>query len=471
MIRNITQKMLTALLQKQPLSDADKSEILNLDSYYLVAAPGVSGVAFHSGTFEPFVDAHRNLLVFLDSIGAGTFATRHNCVDDTSPLCVEVKSDTLRDKVSDLCAQRKLSGILFYARPPIGARFSLSDLVPDAEPPEELSEEPSEELPQPQTEFLGVAEARAALDEFDKEKRLTLDPNRTVESLPSLLLTLLRQNDIEPEDLDKALNLPDRYTRNYINSPKSAHPSAELVRQYLSYFGLYPYLYRFKSDSPELMREVNRSLLDRYSLKNPSTAPDRYVLKEIRRGEDYKKAYVYNLCLEGADRREILVSNPSGYVIGKSYVIDGLEAPAEASPKAKRSISRNAEELLRELEEKETRKKTKTTEKTYEEKRKDAIVGYFCKKGEQSKIALEKFHTLETDEEVLNEFYKYLNTRRYSKLEVCGYTIRKLVKELGYSPYDAHVMLIRLKQKPKETKQELVYRETEPQYQNKVEEP
>ena len=73
--------------------------------------------------------------------------------------------------------------------------------------------------------------------------------------------------------------------------------------------------------------------------------------------------------------------------------------------------------------------------------------------------------SLEAEPSILDEFYKYTQTGRLRCTPVEGYTAQKLVDKLQYTPYEAYLMLVQLRTDTKRAKQELKYRETEPQYQ------
>lgn len=84
-----------------------------------------------------------------------------------------------------------------------------------------------------------------------------------------------------------------------------------------------------------------------------------------------------------------------------------------------------------------------------------------------SRSAIAKYRDLESEGDILDEFYRYITKKQFGKFEQFGFSARKLIKEMHMEPYEAYLSLVQLRSSPQETKQRLIYREQDPQYQKK----
>lgn len=78
---------------------------------------------------------------------------------------------------------------------------------------------------------------------------------------------------------------------------------------------------------------------------------------------------------------------------------------------------------------------------------------------------MRKIAPFEGHEDVIASFAAWIDQKKGNNFAVRGYTPKKLMHSLKYSPYDAFCILVELIENPKDTLQRLKYRETDPQYQ------
>lgn len=65
----------------------------------------------------------------------------------------------------------------------------------------------------------------------------------------------------------------------------------------------------------------------------------------------------------------------------------------------------------------------------------------------------------------MSSFAGWIKQKKGDNFAVKGYTPRKLMHTLKYSPYEAYCILVELIVNPRNTLQRLKYRESDPQYQ------
>lgn len=448
-----------------------KKEIIDRQELYLVAAAGTSSEEWTKRQFAIFIDERKYLPAFVSREAAAAFAGIHGCTIDGDALVILANKKTFGRMVGEYSGSGLISRIRVYATPPVGIDFDPGELLENSV----VSESDIMEDPTPEKQFKGTDEVRRVLDTYETNARKKLDPGARYETINTLIQSLAQRNNIDPNDLDKALGLVSGYSRNFFVEVRTSRPSKEVVLKYLSFFGLAPYLYLFKKDCLELHNYLrNHKVIDRYRLKtSPSIGAERFVLQKIQRGMD-GGFYVYKLTIKSKEQQmQIVVSNPLNLQVGREYqLLNGDGTPRtqdEGSGKESDPLPMPGEESLRQLVKDLTnqtvKSKPQSTERSYEELRMDAIIGYFRKRNVDGPTAKSMYRNLEVEPDILDEFYKYVTLQQFSSLDIQGYTAKRLIKNLKMSPYDAFLTLVKLRSDPKGTKQWLVYRETDPQYQ------
>ena len=442
-----------------------RGEILDMPQFYLVADAGTSQSDWESGNYRCFIDRGKTLISFLSSTEAAAFATRQGCVLPSGDFPIVCKdNDSFIRGGTDV------------------SNFDRNDVEVVTAPGN--SPAPAEPQMSSRT-FKGVEEVRQALETYEANARRKLDPGARYENIHTLIQTLAQQNEIDPSDMDKILGLTEGYSRRFFISVTEINPPIDVMRKYLSYFGLEGYLYIYKADSRELARYLgSHKVIDKFALRSsPSPSAERFKLESIERGTDRDmNAYVYKLALTSnkGNHIDIVISNPmkpAPLIVGREYQLmnrGGKVREVDEAPQKITGVSSLPGEdemaaLVASLEEKEGGKKPgkEKSARTYEETRKDEIIKYFREKGLDTRSATAKYRDLEIEDDILDEFYKYITKKQFGKLELFGYSARKLIKEMHMEPYEAFLSLVQLRSSPQETKQRLIYRERDPQYQKK----
>lgn len=467
----LTKSMLQAKLDKTISLDDVQRDIVSRPHYYLISSPKTTREEWEKKQFAVFVDSDGSLVVFLSPEEAGNFAVRNKCVLDGQALVTKANSSTLAKTIAEYEDAKLVSNIRVYSRVPLHLDLSPHDFL--------RADLPSSSVVmrdhKPPTKLTGTEYVKAALDTFEPNARKKLDPGGRYENIHTLVESLSQQNGLDPSDLDNILNLPNGYTRNFCINLKDGDPSQDVLMKYLTYFGLLEYLYLYKRDSLELLRLLkDHKKIDVYSLKSATINAERFRLDEIKRGRDGNGIFVYRLSLTSKRRSfQMVVSNPLNLVVGREYQIVGLDSEeGQGASREATAYDLPSEETLMQIvseldqERKPTKKEKKLSEPaTYEEERKNRIVRYFREQGMDGRAAESKYKTLEVESDILDEFYKYIDAKQFGKLDLFGYTARRLMKDLHYAPYDAYLLMAQLRADPQNTKQRLKYRETDPQYQ------
>lgn len=452
------------LMLEYSFSGTSAAQIISLirmaQGFYIIADPSTTRDDWERKKFAILVEPRKILPVFMFQEEAIEYAKMNNSVIGDQPLITKTKLKA----IARYCSENSIANVRFYSRVPLSITVTA----------EELQDNPVASSSQPASSFVGVDRVRKALDTYEVNARRKIDPGAYFENIHTLVQSLIQENSLDHGDIDKALGLTTGRTRDFcLNVTESV--SKELITKYLDYFGLKPYLYVFAKNSTDLINELHdHRVIDNFKLKKP-TSPNcvRYRLMNIEQGS-YEQYYIYRLTLQAGDKKkEIVVSNPLNLQVGREYQIttaDGFaieEAPQEQ--RAADQLEFNAAKLLDALDtlEAKNQDKQEKPEKTYEELRRDAIINYLVTETNcpNAKSAKSKYMDMEGAPDILDEFYKYIEKRQFGKIDVQGYTARKLIQELHLSPYEAYMSLIHLRQDPKGTKQWLVYRERDPQYQ------
>jgi len=489
---------LTKSILKQSLSPNPErfsflqGEILYAPEFYLVAESGTSQSDWDSGNYSFFVDKNKTLIVFLSSAEAAAFASRQKCVLPSGEFPIVCKdNESFAQLVAGYEADQRISNIKIYARPPIHVSFVPSDFHKGEQPlipaPQKVPDTAAPVVPPaPSTAvrvFRGVEEVRKALDTFEPNARRKMDPGRRYENIHTLLQTLAQQNEIDPADLDRALKIKaENYSRRFFISVTEIDPPIEIMKKYLTFFGLQEYLYLYKSDSKELQQFLgSHKFIDKFKLRTPQSANvERFKLTEIIRSSyENDDAYVYKVTLNSSrgNTVEMVVSNPlkPPLIVGREYQLlnrDGSVRDEDKQPQRTTDTLAmlSEEEMLAEVAKAENKSKRRTNSekapRSYEEQQKDEIIRYFrTKKGLDTRSATAKFRDLEAEPDILDEFYKYVTKKQFGNVDLFGFSARKLIKEMHMDPYEAYLSLVQLRTNPQETKQRLIYRERDPQYQ------
>lgn len=329
----------------------------------------------------------------------------------------------------------------------------------------------------PPAQFTLVEEIKKVLDLSEPAERRKLDPGLSYENLHTVIEKLIYENRLDMEQMEKELAFPPGMLHGFCQDKVSSSISKETAMKLLDFFGLGAYLYQYKRYCNGVMAELKQNPhIDTYEI-NPATihTVEKFVITHIRRGMDKRNhAYVYELALKSSQREMVLtVSTPLGYVAGKEYEIAGLE-PMEAiqtsSPKPIEQDSpipknRTAMNLFSSPE---TVSHSKKPQQNQEEQDYNTIIRYFKETaGDNLEAAENKYDVFRNHLDIAHAFAVYIKTHRPGRIKEFEYTPGLLMKELHYPPYEAYVMLVNLREKPKETKQVLVYRKTDPQYQTK----
>lgn len=456
-----------------------RGTVLDAPNFYIVSLDGED----RGSDTSAYIEQNGMLVVFLDIKDASSFASRQSpTFDPDTPPIVSMDNDGLNRLISQYAVAGKINQIKIYAHTPIGLTFTPSDFNRTAQ---ESVFEP-ENVQIATRVFKGVEEVKNAFETYEINARRKIDPGARYENIHTLIQSLAQQNGIDPNELDQRLDFTDGYSRRFFLDVKTLDPSIEVMKKFLSYFGLESYLYLFRKDCRELQRYLgSHKFIDKYKLKNRiDPSAERFRLDKIIRGKD-GDVFVYKVFLTGnrGGSEEFVLSDPRNppLVVGKEYQImerDGRPRDVDMAPQKMTSVTvlPNNEEmqaLINSLDEKDLSRKTGKTSKdsgdkqprTYDETRKDEIIKHFRKQGMDGRSALAKYRDLEVEDDILDEFYKYIQSKKFTKFEVQGYTARKLIKEMHMEPYEAFLSLVQLRTDPQETKQRLIYRERDPQYQ------
>jgi len=96
------------------------------------------------------------------------------------------------------------------------------------------------------------------------------------------------------------------------------------------------------------------------------------------------------------------------------------------------------------------------------------IIRYFKEEyGDNAAAANEKALKLLKHEDIFRAFAQFTRKKGPGRIRVANYSPGRLMNELKFEPYEAYCILIDLRENPKDTKQMLLYRERDPQYQKK----
>lgn len=387
--------------------------------------------------------------------------------------------------------------------------------TPQSPEPAEL--QPEMEIAAPEN-FLLVDEVRKVLSEPAAAERKKIDPSGSYLNFHQLMDKLIHTNRIEPAVLDQMFGLPAGFTDNLMQDVTACNVPKKIIGQYLKYFGLYEFLYLFKGQSTEIAEELKKNpQIDAYGVKRADVhTEERFTLQGISHGKTADGANIYQLRFV-SERREFKMTSSSRLdkIPGKEYEIIGLEplpddggstnfSGKNAASSAASALPSEEEiaEKLKEMEQapdttkrrgpgrpsqsmppqrkppKDPRMtgKTRYQSETPEEKmEKDTqtVLGWIIKhKSIGEKEARRLMVKFDDDPEVMASFAAYASGDKNAdgKLLRRGYSPRRLMRQLHFSPIEAFEIMAEIQRKPDKTLQMLKYRETDPQYQPKPKE-
>ena len=383
------------------------------------------------------------------------------------------------------------------------AETPVSQPAVDTPPTAEAASEP--------TEFLLVEDVRKVLSEPVAAERRKIDPSGSFLNLHQLMDKLIHANRIDPSELDSQLGVGPGFTKILTEDLTGCQVPMDIAGKYLRYFGLYEYLYLFKGQSLSMAEELKKAQIDRYDIKAATVKTDeRFRLIGIKPGKK-NGANLYQLSFESDKRKVTVISSTNLDMIkGKEYSLGGIEpvdmgtasnvSTTNAATSEVSALPSKEEELakLEEMERAEQEKKKKRypsqsmppqrrqgqpgkgdsrmtgknryiseTPEEKMEKDKQTVLEWIIKtKKVGEKEARRMMVGFDDDAEALASFAKYLNeSKADTKFARRGYTPRRLMHDLHYSPIEAYEMMTSLMRDPQNTMQRLKYRETDPQYQ------
>lgn len=489
-------------------------QFLSAGAIYVVADANTTTADWEAREFG-ICTQNKTIRLFLCEEDAVNYAFKVGAVlQKKTSMTMKVSSTMIQSVIGDYAQKQFIDKVSICGHSPIRVEVSLSPFVKDykKESPSTIMSEPAPApVMQPvtvetQDNLQLVDIVRQTLSAPTAAERRKLDQGQQFENFHTLLAKLIQVNGLDMANLDTTMGVPNGYTKQLCSDLVSDAIPKAILMNYLKYLGLSEYLNLFTKQCSELAAELKANpKVDTYNIKSANIhTKERFKLLSIRRGKDANHAYVYQLTLESKARKiTTIVSTCFNFVQGKDYEIGGL-APlddggsnvstrnaAETGPSPLPS-EEEAAAVLEQLEQKEKEKRTKTpTQKPTEpEQKKDTrntgysryidetaeekterelneILGYIIKtQGCNSQEGKRKLKPLEGHEQAIAAFAKYLKDGKAGSYAVRGYTPKKLMHELHYSPYEAFCLLTELEDNPKDTLQRLKYRETDPQYQH-----
>lgn len=390
---------------------------------------------------------------------------------------------------------------LLFARPPFKIELSRKELCEDLEEKGLSLAEPEEPKPvlaekiiepgfpgfQKPEVFKAVPELIKMFDCSDKSKICNLPSYSMMEQFPMLLDKLISVNEIHCADLDKAVGINDGLSQCIIKTP-TIDLSKDVLKKILSYFGLGEYLYRFVGSSTELSREIkaNSHIYQDKIINAKVSTKERFTLTDVKRAKDENGAFLYQLSMKSNARTlNFVVTSPLNFIIGKEYEICGLEPIGNDSTDGNLLSSKPVQVNTDNSVIEKAKEKYENAQREYLDMRKDSVI-YFFKLHHPSKTPVlnlkecEALYTkLEKDDDLLDELFwtckalkaKEMLTKNEEALrkmaaqpnpvEVGGYTAKTLHDKFKFPLYDVYFWLSDLRHNTKETKQKLVYLETE----------
>lgn len=524
----LTRQILRYRLERLPDAGEEAAlaqAFLKFGAIYVVADPNTSKPEWESKTFGIAIE-DKALRLFMGREDAILYATKIGAIlfGDT-PMVMKASQAMVKSLIASYSQKGFIDKVWLCGKSPIRAKVGVAPFVkgvkqesastimdpdpiaapsPDPESPME-PEKPVEVVP-PENLLL-VDEARKVLSEAKASERRKFDPSDKYLNFHQLMERLINTNKIDPASLDRQFDLPDGFTINLMNDVTACNVPKRIVAQYLQYFGLYEFLYLFKGQSMEIAQELKKAPdIDLYVIKQAtSQAEERFKLISIKHGRK-NGINIYQLKFKSELREKTMISSTKlNMVIGKDYVLEGLEPlpnnggsssiPNKNAASSSVAAIPSEEEVaakLKELEQTDKKKRVGRPSLSMPPQQKDsrmtgknryiselpeekmekdtqAVIGFLkMTKGISEKDARRLIVPFDDDPEVMASFAAYTREKKSdNKFARRGYTPRRLMRELHYSPLEAFTMMAELQRKPDETLQKLKYRATDPQYQKK----
>ena len=442
------------------------------------------------------IDGAGNLVTFIDRENAERYARQNGFyIEEGNEICVVVLSldkMSLWERIDRERQDGAIRSVKVYGKRPFYVLCPVElfevKMKPAAKQEDKVPEQPiKEQIKQPTTgetkkPYVLVDDIKKFLDTAEVAMRRAVNPGLSYENVHDVIENLIAKNRLEKEDIEKELDLPAGWLTSFCKDKTSAKTSKETLKKLLQYFGLGEYIYQYKNYCEELLRELkDDKAIDNYEILESTVATNKeYKIMSIRRGKIKKDdAFAYRLLLKcGDEELEVCVSSPRGFVVGREYEIVELDgkkqkpAPVSKSnspndkkensipinnPASQRYISR-AEEKAKYGRRNDANPISKDT---------DEIIRYLKEEyGDTAQAANQKLLKFLKHEDIIRSFALYIRKKNPGKARSLDYTAGRLMSELHYEPYEAYCILADLREKPKETKQMLIYRERDPQYQS-----
>jgi len=502
---------ITCEMLKYRLTNEPPQYILSLyfshPSFFLVADPATSESDWAAKSFGAFVSG-KVLNLFLCREAAEYQADDiHSQLPDGTYMVLEVGRDMVLALLSTYAGQELVEKVRLQAAPPICALFDVQDVLAVQDLPKTAQDAPesvsgsASASAQPIGKL--VEQVRIVLDMSAAGDRRKLDPSDCYTNIHRLVEELLRDNGISMEQMDQMLELQQGFTKNFCASVRSDAITVDILKKYLSHFDLLPYLYLFKEHCHDL-REMLKAdpKIDQHEIKKATVhTVERFKLEKLNRGKDKNGCYVFKAVFKSKYREvETILSSNHDMIVGKEYEIEGYaheepmdEAARGATSTEKTALTSDEENanILKQIEEKAAKKKNSPPQQTVNpdqaerdnrmrgknrymtetpsekiERETNEVLAYLIKtNGCSSKDARKMIVPFDDMPDIIESFARYIKTGKAGPLADRGYTPKKLMTELHYSPYEAFCMMAELKRNPKDTMQKLKYRATDPQYQ------
>lgn len=505
LLSTITCEMLKYRLDNDPPQSILRSYFAQ-PAFFLVADPATSESDWAAKSFGAFV-SDKILNLFLSRRAAEYQAEDvQSVLPDGTFMVLEVGRDMVLALLDTYTGQDLVKKVRLQAAPPISATFDVQDVLKlnNQEDQDPVSDVPSECAVGFQVPEGHLAEkVRSVLDMPTAVDRRKGDPSDCYTNIHRLVEALLRDAKITPDQMDKELELQQGFTKNFCASVQSDVTPLEIVKKYLSHFGLFPYLYIFKTHCCELKDKLNAdSQIDQHVVKKATVhTVERFQLENIVRGRDKEGCFVFRATFKSKYREVItILSSNHEMIVGKEYEIEGFahdepkdEASRGATSTEKQVLTSDEEnaDILRRIEEKEAKKKNGPPQQAVNpdqaerdnrmrgknryisetpseklERETNEVLAYLIKtNGCNSKDARRMIVPFDDMPDIVESFARYIKTGKAGPLTERNYTPKKLMSELHYSPYESFCMMAELRRNPKDTMQRLKYRATDPQYQ------
>lgn len=463
----------------------------------MIGSPDTTAEDYARKKFAVYIEKNGLLPAFLDVESANRKSLEVNAIMDGKPMTVSLPMSGLNTLLEQYVKKNLVCGIRFYEKLPFHIQIPLDQwLGKETEPAPPTVKEPAQEPPKPQDSLPreGVSRLIKMLDETEKSKISQYPTYAYFEKLPQLLQKLIQVNHCDPAQMDTDLDLPSGVTLSVIQDPQ-ANISTDVLRKYLTYFGLEAYMYRYVSNCDELRRELKSNPnICQFEIKpsKPSTK-ERFMLKEMKRAKDQFGCWLYQLTFKSEQGRDYqcIVTSPLDMIVGKNYELTGLEPAAASDEQTVASTAPVVHQDEGDQVVEEMKAKFEKEQRSYLDLRKDQVIAYFKIRNPegrtlQLKEAEAHYNKLAKEDDLLDEFFwknccppkvkeqlesdpEYLRRRENQPKDVTAYkdyTADKLRREFPIKhAWEVYFALVDLRNTPRKTMEYLRYKKTDPQYQ------